>query len=118
MLVDFSSVAHTYLVCGYTDLRKGIDGLANIVVHEYSLSLNEDSVFLFCGRRPDRFKALYFDGEGFILLYKRYDQGKLKWPRHFDEVQQLSEKQLQWLFDGFSIHQEVKIRPARKGRLV
>ncbi|MFD1411328.1 IS66 family insertion sequence element accessory protein TnpB, partial [Lapidilactobacillus gannanensis] len=88
MLIDFRLVKNTYLVCGYTDLRKGIDGLASIVVNNYQLDLFSDSVFLFCGRRVDRFKALYFDGEGFILLYKRYDQGKLKWPRHEGEAKQ------------------------------
>ncbi|MGJ3768800.1 IS66 family insertion sequence element accessory protein TnpB [Limosilactobacillus mucosae] len=35
------------------------------------LELDNDSLFLFCGNRNDRFKGLYWDGEGFILLYKR-----------------------------------------------
>ncbi|HGJ0567218.1 IS66 family insertion sequence element accessory protein TnpB [Streptococcus pneumoniae] len=34
-------------------------------------------VFLFCGERKDRFKALYWDGQGFWLLYKRFENGKL-----------------------------------------
>ncbi|MGT2829351.1 IS66 family insertion sequence element accessory protein TnpB [Streptococcus hillyeri] len=37
-------------------------------------------VFLFCGGRKDRFKALYWDGQGFWLLYKRFENGKLTWP--------------------------------------
>jgi transposase len=44
---------------GYTDLRKGIDSLAAIVMLQYGLQLREDSLFLFCGRRTDRIKALY-----------------------------------------------------------
>jgi len=117
MLVNFKDVKQIHLVCGYTDLRKGIDGLASIIEHEFELDLFEDAVFLFCGRRVDRFKALHFDGEGFVLLYKRYDQGKLKWPRNEREVRQLSQKQIDWLFDGFSIDQTPKIRPAKVGIL-
>ena len=42
----------------------------------------DDSLFLFCGTRNDRFKGLYWDGEGFILLYKRFENGGLRWTRH------------------------------------
>lgn len=117
MLIDFSRIPNCYLITGYTDLRKGIDGLAAIVTGELELSLFEESVFLFCGRRADRFKALWFDGEGFYLLYKRYDQGKLNWPRTAGEVENLTAKQLEWLFDGFSIYQRQKIQPAKIGIL-
>lgn len=117
MLVDFKRVKHCYLVCGYTDLRKGIDGLAAIITGQYQLNVLEEAVFLFCGRRVDRFKALWFDGEGFYLLYKRYDQGKLNWPRNQAEVERLSAKQVEWLFDGFSIYQKQRIQPAKKGTL-
>ncbi|NLH35192.1 MAG: IS66 family insertion sequence element accessory protein TnpB [Lactococcus chungangensis] len=117
MLIDFNQVKHAYLICGYTDLRKGIDGLAALVAHEYHLDLFDGTVFLFCGRRTDRFKALYFDGEGFILLYKHYDRGNLRWPRTENEAKLLSKKQRQWLFDGLSITQNIKVHPAKIGVL-
>lgn len=117
MLIDYNNVEHVYLVCGYTDLRKGIDGLAAIIEHEFSMNLFDDAIFLFCGKRPDRFKALYFDGEGFILLYKRYDQGKLLWPRKENEIKQLTKKQIQWFFDGLSITPKQRVQPAKIGSL-
>ncbi|MBR3900534.1 MAG: IS66 family insertion sequence element accessory protein TnpB [Ruminococcus sp.] len=40
-----------YLVCGYTDMRRGIDGLAAIVQQNYRLEPCSGSLFLFCGRR-------------------------------------------------------------------
>jgi transposase len=118
MLINFHEVENVYLVCGYTDLRKGIDGLAAIIQEKYSLDLFDDAVFLFCGRRTDRFKALHFDGQGFILLYKRFDQGKLQWPRNSEEVENLTNKQIDYLFDGFSVYQKAKIQPAKRGILV
>lgn len=81
MFLDYKQVNHLFIVCGKTDLRKGIDGLASIVQHEYQLDVYDNALFLFCGGRQDRFKMLYYDKDGFLLLYKRLDQGKLRWPR-------------------------------------
>ncbi|WP_367950648.1 IS66 family insertion sequence element accessory protein TnpB [Enterococcus faecium] len=76
MLYDLLQTKHIYIVCGKTDLRKGIDGLASLIQQEYQLELYEDAVFLFCGNRQDRFKLLYWDGDGFLLCYKRIENGK------------------------------------------
>ncbi|MGX7015056.1 IS66 family insertion sequence element accessory protein TnpB [Vagococcus silagei] len=81
MLINYSQVKHIFIVCGKTDMRRGIDGLATIIVDTYNLDLFDDAIFLFCGGRTDRFKALYWDKNGFILLYKRLESGKLQWPR-------------------------------------
>ena len=56
-------------------MRCGIDGLAGIITNKYNLDLFNDALFLFCGRKKDRFKALYWDKDGFILLYKRIEKG-------------------------------------------
>ncbi len=49
----------------------------------------------FCGRRRDRIKALYWEGDGFVLLYKRLEQGVYKWPRTDAELEQ----KLNWLME-------------------
>lgn len=74
MLNDFSGADKVYIACGYTDLRKGIDGLARMV-QQFELDPFTNTLFLFCGRRRDRVKGLYWEGDGFILLYKRLEQG-------------------------------------------
>ena len=58
-----------YLVCGKTDLRKGIDGLAALVIKAFSLDAYDNAIFLFCRTCSDRFKALYWDKTGFVLYY-------------------------------------------------
>ena len=65
------SAENIYIVCGHTDMRKSIDGLAAIVQQQYKLDLFSSSAFLFCGRRRDRLKVLLWEADGFILLYKR-----------------------------------------------
>jgi transposase len=48
-----------YIVCGHTDMRKSIDGLASIVQQQYKLDLFDNSAFLFCGRHRNRLKLRF-----------------------------------------------------------
>ena len=70
MLNDFTGADQVYIDCGYTDLRKGIDGLTRLVQQQFELDPFTNTLFLFCGRRRDRIKGLYWEKDGFILLYK------------------------------------------------
>lgn len=112
-MIDLASLGQVYIVCGKTDMRRGIDSLACIVKEQFDLDPMSGKIFIFCGGRKDRFKALYWDGQGFWLLYKRFENGKLDWPNNQDEVRELTAKQVDWLMKGFSI--QLKINDA-KGR--
>ena len=82
MLNNASGFRKVYIAAGYTDLRRGIDGLASIVKFNFQLDPYEkDILFLFCGRRSDRIKGLVWEGDGFLLLYKRLELGGFSWPR-------------------------------------
>lgn len=116
MLGDISSASHIYLVTGYTDMRKSIDGLMAIVRDAYSLDPYSNSVFLFCGRRADRIKALHYEKDGFCLLYKRLEKGandtfRFQWPRHAAEVRNLTRQEFRWLLEGLAIDQPKAIHP-------
>ena len=70
MLAELGGVTKIILAVGYTDLRLGINGLAQAVGTKYDLNpFEKGTLFLFCGRRPDRIKALLWEGDGFLLLY-------------------------------------------------
>lgn len=92
------TVANIYIVCGHTDMRKSIDGLAAIVSQQFKLDLFSYSLFLFCGRRRDHLKALLWEGDGFIMLYKRLENGRFNWPRNEKEVRNLTQEQFAKLF--------------------
>ena len=111
MLNDFKCRCPVYLACGYTDLRKGIDGLASIVQQQFQLDPFTNTLFLFCGRQRDRLKGLYWEGDGFVLLYKRLESGSFQWPRTGDEARQLTAQQYRWLMEGLSIEQPKAHRP-------
>lgn len=102
MLKGFSP-GKIYLATGYTDLRKGIDGLAGMVQEQFHLDAFEDALFLFCGRRSDRIKGLYWDTNGFVMLYKRLESGGFRWPRTKQEALQITKQQYEWLCSGFEI---------------
>ena len=76
MLNNATGFRKIYIAAGYTDLRRGIDGLASIIKFNFQLDPYEkDILFLFCGRRSDRIKGLVWEGDGFLLLYKRLELG-------------------------------------------
>ena len=114
MLGDFSQVDSIYIACGYIDMRRGIDGLAGIVRDQFELDPFSNSLFLFCGRRRDRVKALLWEGDGFTLLYKRMESGGFQWPRTNDEVKQLSWQQFRWLMEGLAVEQPKAHKPTVK----
>ena len=109
MLSEFSG--EVYIALGYTDLRRGIDGLAAVVQESFALDPFTNTLFLFCGRRKDRIKGLLWEGNGFLLLYKRLEAGSFQWPRTGEEARQLTSQQYRWLMEGLSIDQPKAHRP-------
>ena len=105
MLSDFKGADKVYIACGFTDLRRGIDGLAGIVKQQFNLDPFSNTLFLFCGRKRDRIKALYWEGNGFLLLYKRLEQGVYQWPRNEQEARELTPQQYRWLMEGLKVDQ-------------
>ena len=106
MLGDITAAGELYIVTGYTDMRKSIDGLCAIVEDQLHMDPRRSALFLFCGKRCDRVKALLWENDGFVLLYKRMEvKGRFRWPRSSQEVRQLTRQQFDWLMSGLEIEQ-------------
>ena len=89
---------------------------ANEVVElQFGRKLDEASIFLFCGHRSDRIKALYWDGTGYVLLYKRLAEKRFQWPRNEQELKLLTKQEFRWLMEGLSIVQKKAFEPGKPG---
>lgn len=71
-------------------MRKQIDGLASLVQTDFNLDSFSNSLFLFCGRNTKMMKALYWEGDGFVLLHIRLENGRFKWPRDEQEAREVT----------------------------
>ena len=103
MFVDVGAV---YLHRAPVDFRKSINGLSVIVESEMALPPLSGALFVFCNKKRDKLKLLYWDKTGFALWYKRLEQEKFSWPRRmYEAVIALTEDQLHWLLQGYDITQ-------------
>ena len=103
-MMMFVEPSDIYLHSGFVDFRKSINGLLVIIENELELSPFSDAVFIFCNKKQDKLKLLYWDKTGFALWYKRLEKQRFKWPK-CDELKhaKLSEQQLTWLLGGYDM---------------
>lgn len=112
MLAELCSGADVYIITGFTDMRKGIDGLAAIIQGMYSLDPFSKQLFLFCGHNRSKIKGLLWENDGFLMLYKRLDNGVFRWPRTVNEAKLISPQQVRWLLEGLEIEQPKAVKEA------
>jgi transposase len=95
------------------DFRRGADGLATTVQSILRQDPFNGTVFVFRSKRADRVKLLLYDGTGLVLIWKRLEGSKFKWPPVADGVMRLSGAQLAALFDGLDWRRMYAPRIAR-----
>jgi len=79
-MLNFPPAVRIWLATQPADLRRSFDGLAELVrqhLHDDPLS---GHVFVFCNKRRDRVKLLYWDEDGFVIVYKRLEEGRFRFP--------------------------------------
>jgi len=89
-----------WLACGFTDMRRGFDGLAGIVQEKLAADPFGGHIFAFRGRRGDLVKLLWWDGDGLCLFAKRLERGRFIWPQASEGAIHLSRAQLSMLLEG------------------
>lgn len=82
------------------DFRKGMVGLASLVQHELQRDPFSGILFVFRSKRADRIKLLLWDGTGLVLVSKRLQAGRFRWPRFGDGVMSLTAAQASALIEG------------------
>ena len=96
MLNDAVGFEKIFIATGYTDLRRGIDGLASTIKFQFDLDPFQKHTLL-------HQRGLVWEGDGFLLLYKRLNIGGFSWPRTKEEAMEITPEQFQMLMQGLSI---------------
>lgn len=103
-----------YLACGATDMRKGFDGLAALAQTVLQQDPCSGAIFAFRGKRGDRVKLLWWDGQGFCLFYKRLEKGRFVWPSPAESVARLTPAQMAMLLEGIDWRRPVWTAPPER----
>lgn len=82
------------------DFRKGMDGLAAYVEQQLQADPFSGIVYVFRSKRADKVKLLFWDQTGLVLVTKRLEDGRFRWPAIQDGVMRLSPAQLSALMEG------------------
>lgn len=94
------------------DFRKAINGLSMIIEQDMALSPFDTALFVFCNKRRDKLKVLYWDSTGFCLWQKQLVKDKFHWPRKDRrETVSISHEQWLWLLRGLDMTQMTPHKP-------
>ena len=94
-----------WIAAGFTDLRRGFQGLSSIVETVLEQAPFSGHVFVFRGKRGDLIKLLWFDGDGLCLFQKRLERGRFIWPQATSGTVSLTRAQLSMLLEGIDWRQ-------------
>ena len=64
------------------DMRRSFDALALAAQEHLGEDPQTGAVFVFCNKRRDRLKALWFDRNGYCILYERLHRARFELPEH------------------------------------
>lgn len=94
---------NVYLAVGATDMRKSFNGLSLLITENFELDPFSGDLFVFCNRRRDIIKILYWNKSGFCIWHTRLEKDRFHWPDSEDDVININSKQMSWLLAGLEI---------------
>lgn len=99
-----------FMYAGVADMRKGFDGLSGLVRDAMASDPVSGDVFIFVNRRRNRMKLLVWDRTGFVLWYKRLEQGTFELPRAAEGVESvlISWQKLMLILEGVKLDSVVQ----------
>ena len=86
-----------------TDMRRSFDGLANMATEVCGSSPFSGHLFVFCNRRQDRIKILYWDVDGYALWYKRLEEGTFRFPKGGEGRLEMNAEDLWGMLSGIDL---------------
>jgi len=102
----FPSHVRVFMASGYTDMRKSINGLSILVAQHLEMDPLSGHLFVFCNKRQNMIKILYWNRNGFCLWHKRLENQSFRWPKEKADICEIDHRQLAWLLEGLEMHQQ------------
>lgn len=99
-MIPVPSGTRVWLAAGFTDMRKGFDGLALRIQEVLKHDPHSGHVFVFRGKRGDLIKLIWHDGQGMCLFAKRLERGRFIWPSTVGDTVTITAGQLGYLLEG------------------
>lgn len=93
------------------DFRKQIDGLVLIIADHLQMNPASGQLFLFRNKQRDKLKMLYWEHNGFWLLYRRLEKGRFKFPDLSKAVIELNRDEFSWLLSGLDFTKHNSFKP-------
>lgn len=97
-MLSFSGNAKIFLYKLPVDLRKGFEGLSQIIESVLNQNPTNGAYYAFLNQRRDRMKVFYWDGDGFAIWYKHLQKGSF--PRRKNEDLMLDRREFLMLLEG------------------
>jgi transposase len=102
-MLGLSEQTRVFLRPGVTDGRLSFEGLRALAVNVIRQDVLAGHLFVFCNRRHNRIRCLYWDGSGFWVATKRLERATFDWPKTEQAVMEMSVAQLRLLLEGFEL---------------
>lgn len=103
MILGLPTSVRIWLATQATDLRKSFDSLAEVVRQHLQGDPLSGHLFVFRNKRADRIKLLYWDEDGYVLVYKRLEAGTFRFPKAEAAGVEVRAADLQMLLDGVDL---------------
>lgn len=105
-MFSLNSAQQYFLYQGHCDMRKSFNGLCGLVSSELKREVSGGDVFVFLNRQRTHIKLLHWEYGGFVLYYKRLEQGTFPIPKK----EQLSWADLVLMVEGIQVHKSRQLR--------
>ena len=103
MMLSLPTSVRIWLATQATDMRKSFDTLAEVVRQQLGGDPLSGQLFVFRNKRADRVKLLYWDEDGFVIVYKRLEAGTFRFPQAEAAGVEIRAADLQMLLDGVDL---------------
>jgi transposase len=102
-MISFNSSQRFFLYRAATDMRKSFDGLCGLVTNELQKPFTTGDVFMFINKPRNSIKLLVWDRNGFVIYYKRLEEGTFEVPGIDEKSISIKWEELVMMLEGIAL---------------